>query len=291
MIFSFFCMDEASARLLEKLDLANCWIVRSEEFETKALLAAKRGRAMNEYCWTCKPAILLHAFARQPNLDWAVYLDSDMMAFGNPDKPLVEAGDANVVLTPHRPSNPHFVTEVKVAGKYNAGYTAFQNSNEGTRALRWWLERCLELCPNVPVNGVYADQTYLNDIPNLFSGVHSSSNKGLNAAPWNLEDVTVAFNNDQPQMDDDPLLIYHFQAFKIYGCRLYDMYPGHIKISGAALCHIYRPYATNVRTAFFLLGQAQPRFRFGIEALASNPRLLLNKVKRWSLGINNLIIA
>ncbi len=289
--FAFYCMDRQSAGLLENFGLDHCRVVEAGAFETAALKTARRERAMNEYCWTCKPAILLHAIASQPNLDWAVYLDSDMMVFGNLDIPLIDAGEANVLLTPHRFATPEFMAEQNASGVYNAGYAAFRNSEEGNRALQWWLDRCLELCPNAPVDGIYADQTYLNSIPDLFSGVVPCHHKGLNAAPWNVDGVATTSHGERIYMDDDQLLLYHFQAFQIYGYRLYDMYPGHIKISTALVRHVYEPYASNLRQTFELLGQAMPGFRYGIQYLASNPRLLVNKIKRWVLGLNNLLVV
>ena len=92
-------------------------------------------------------------------------------------------------------------------------------------------------------------------------------------------------------IDDEPLLIYHFQSLRIYGRHLYEMYPGHFKISKAAVRYIYRPYVSNLRMTYELLGEAKAGFRCGIEPFATNPRLLANKVKRVALGINNLIVV
>ncbi|MBI3706644.1 MAG: hypothetical protein HY246_03015 [Proteobacteria bacterium] len=83
--FAFYCMDEHCADLLEGLHLPKARIVRIGEFETDELRAVKPGRALNEYCWTAKPIVLRHALARCPSPDWAIYLDGDMMAFGDPD--------------------------------------------------------------------------------------------------------------------------------------------------------------------------------------------------------------
>lgn len=287
--FAVFCVDARSAEALRSLDLRHLWIVPQTEFETMELLAVKSRRARNEYCWTCKPAVLRHAFQRDPTLDWGVYLDSDVMAFGNPNESLAGLDAANVLLTPHRFSTPEMKAEEPLTGHFNAGYVAFRNTPEGNRALQWWLERCLELCPQVPTDGVYADQTYLDRMPPLFEGVIASPHEGLNAAPWNIEGCRIRSCEGRGVfINDDPLLLYHFQSLKMYTPRFFDLYPGTVRVRAEILHYIYRPYIQNLRECCRSLRSRFPGFPLGLAKLPGWPRGLAFDIKRLLQGRSNL---
>ena len=268
--------------------MPNCSIFSLNEFETDEVRAIKHTRINNEYTWTFKPIILQHALNEFPDLDWAVYLDGDLMAFGDPDAALVDAKDANVIITPHRSEDRKFLQEIQVAGSCNAGYVAFRNSEIGLQALQWWCERCIERCPSPPTNGIYADQTYLDRMNHLFSGMLHSSHKGLNAGPWNIADVTVSTKNDALKLDNDDLLLYHFQGLHIHWARVFDLYPGHIKISPNVSRNIYRPYIHQITRSFQMIRTIEPDFVAGIQPLLTVPRLLVNKLKRIVQGLNNM---
>ncbi|MGQ0663085.1 MAG: hypothetical protein ACT4P2_05775 [Pseudomonadota bacterium] len=286
--FAFYCMDEPCADVLERLRLPKARVVRGRDFETEALRAVKPDRALNEYCWTAKPFALLHALSGDPSPDWAVYLDGDMMAFGDPDRGLAAAAGANVVLTAHRFATPAFAIHEGPSGRYNAGYVACRSSPPARRALAWWGERCLEFCPNVPTADACGDQKYLEQLPGLFDGVHASAHKGLNAAPWNIEGYRVAVRDGTVFLDDDELLLFHFQGLQIFGARLYDLYAGHMKVPAEAARHIYRPYVLSLRAAIDSLRQATPGFRFGIDPIFKHPMRIMIQAKRLALGVNNL---
>jgi hypothetical protein len=290
-IFAFYCVDEAAAALLRRLDLPHSWVVAPAEFETPALRGVRPTRAMNEYCWTCKPAILEHALAREPTLDWAVYLDSDMMAFGDPDDGLRSLDDAAALLTPHRFATPDLAALQPTVGTFNGGYVAFRNSAAGRRALAWWRERCLELCPRVPTDGVYADQTYLDGMAQQFDGVRASDHPGLNAAPWNIVGKAVGMHDGVPIVNGAPILVYHFQGFRIFGARCFDLYSGTFKLDPNAVRSIYRPYAAAMHAAFAVLRARSPGFRAGIEPLLRHPLRVLTQLRRIAFGPNNLLIV
>lgn len=288
--FGFFCVDDGAAELLDKLDLPNAFVLRHADFASPELERVRPSRRLNEYCWTCKPAALRYAFAMWPELDWAVYLDGDMMAFGDPNLVLARP-EAHVLLTPHRFALDTFKAWESLTGVHNGGYAAFRNSPEGRRALDWWMERCLELCPAVPTNGVYADQTYLDNLPSAFAGVVASPHKGLNAAPWNIDGYRVRLRDGQVYCDDDPLLIYHFQGMKLYGLRLYDMYAGPHRLPADAIRHIYRPHMHALAKATREVRAIDPDYAGGLQPFLTAPRTLYHQVRRALSGTNNLAMV
>ena len=286
--FALFCVDEQSFKLAQGMGLSQCLVLSIEDFETDDMRSIKNTRSAKEYTWTFKPVALRHALKLDPELDWVVYLDADMMFFGDPDSALRNETQANCLLTPHASTAQGFVEEEEIAGGNNAGYVAFRNSEEGIRALGWWHDRCLELCPSVPTNGIYADQTYLNQIGHHFEGVVSSTHGGLNVGPWNVTRGELTKAGGKVYLVTDELLVYHYQGLRIYGSGLFDLYPGDLKISADMSGYIYRPYLRELSKTFERIRSLDPVFCRGIEPLATRPKLVVNKLKRWALGMNNM---
>jgi hypothetical protein len=240
--FAFYCVDDATAALLRRHAGPHVLVIPPAAYESAPLRAAKARLRLNEYCWTCKPAILLHALKTMPELQWAVWLDSDMLAFGDLDEELRRHPEASAVLTPHRFSLPEFAAYEPAVGRFNAGYAAFHNTAEGLAALRWWMDRCLEGCPAVPADGRYADQKYLDEVPRLFTDVVASDSVGLNCAPWNLFEKRIDRAGNGVTVGGTPLLLYHFQGLKIIRDWAFDLYGARRRLPSAARKIIYAPY-------------------------------------------------
>lgn len=288
--FGFFCMDDDAAALLEALRLPHSIVVRHAEFATPALKKVRPTRKMNEYCWTCKPAALQYALATWPELDWGVYLDGDMMAFGDPDLALARL-QAQVLITPHRFAVEQFRIQEPETGTHNGGFAAFRNTPEGRAALDWWMERCVELCPAVRTRGVYADQTYLDHMLSKFPGVVASSHKGLNVAPWNVDGFHIAVRDGQVYCDEDPLLIYHFQGMRQYGLRFYDMYAGPHRLPEDAVRHIYRPHLKALVAAMREVRRLRPDYAGGVQPFLTAPKTIYHLFRHVAAGTSNLSLV
>jgi hypothetical protein len=288
--FHFYCMDQAAAEILSALRPANAAIIPYDSFATPELDAVRAVRAVNEFCWTCKPAILGHALKGDPAPSWAVYLDSDMMAFADLQPALTEAGDACVVVTPHRWSDPWFARSEDIAGSFNAGCIAFKNSASGREMLEWWLIRCIEACPAVPQEDIYADQKYLDRLPVLFGdAVHASTHPGFNAAPWNIEKYHLERTGGQPVIDGRPLMLFHFQGLRIHGRRFFDLYSGLRRVRPDIRDIIYRPYIRALAAAYDEIATVYPGFSLGVQPLGL--RQWLSQAKRVVHGTSNLALV
>jgi hypothetical protein len=263
--FAYYCVDNAAADLLDRYARPNDFVVRPESYETQELRALKSTRRLNEYCWTCKPAILIHASQWQSRPQWVVWLDSDMMAYGDMGAVLDRHADSTVVLSPHRFSLPRFAGFEPVVGRFNAGFVAFQTSRHGLAALDWWMEQCLQGCPAQPEDGRYADQKYLDALPGLFPNVATSPALGLNCAPWNVFGRKISVVSDRVMIDDEPLFLYHFQGLKVIRSWAYDLYGSKPSLPKVVRNAIYEPYvralAAQIRDCAFRLDRPQ----FGID--------------------------
>lgn len=248
-VFGFFCIDDAAADLLHSLDLDRSWIVTGSDFETDSLRALRATVKLNEYCWACKPVALRYALVADRMLDWAVWLDADMLAFGDLDSALAAKPNSHVALTPHDFSS-EFAHLEPVVGRFNAGYVAFRNTNEGRQALDWWFERCMESCPATPTEGRYADQKYLDGIATRFDYVAQLSADHVNAAPWNAFRKPMSERAGQVLIDRAPLLLFHFQGLKIIRHWLFDLYASaNVRLSKDVRKYIYAPYVTALSQA------------------------------------------
>lgn len=241
--FAFFCLDNETAALLRGLKLERTLVLAPDDYETPALRAIKPGLSTGEFCWTCKSVALLHALATVPGLDWAVWVDADMFAFANPDIALETYAQADALLTPHNFAWPEVAAYEPVVGRFNAGYVAFRNSNGGRAILNWWQQRCFESCSAKPGEGRYADQKYLERIPELFANVAQSALPGLNCAPWNVIGQPVARGESGVTVSNSPLLLYHFQGFRVMRSWAFDFYAAKAALPDAVKNEIYRPYA------------------------------------------------
>lgn len=209
------CMDEITYEILAKLNLSRVTLIRLSEFEDKELLEVKPTRSHGEYCWTCTASLLLYIFQHYPEVKVLSYLDSDMYFYSSPEPIFEEFGTNSIMIIPHR-LMPHKTNMTKLVGRYNVSMVTFRKDKNGQKCLIWWRKKCLEWCYNRYENGKAGDQLYLNSFRSLFKGVHILKHIGAGTASWNIPQYRVWKNNGQIYLDNIPLILYHFQALKIY---------------------------------------------------------------------------
>jgi hypothetical protein len=284
--FAFFCVDDESHALLSRLAPKRGIVLSPTQFETPALAAAKLQRSRAEYCWTCKPFALLHLAREFPAAGWLVYLDTDMLLFGDPDGAL-PADESAYLLTPHR-FYPAFEKYAATAGRHNAGYFAMRNTPAGRQAVQWWAERCIESCSVEVSELAYGDQKYLDQMLGLFAGGRSSAHDGLNAAPWNIERYRVALAGGRVMLDGTPLLLYHFQALRVLNAGLVDLYAGNRRLAREVRSLIYWPYLAEVRRAYGRLRAELASDAPAVPSFLRTPRDWLRLGYELARGYHNL---
>jgi len=279
---SVFCIDKDAASILLENKFDNLEVFAPSDFEDESLKTVKHSRSKSEYCWTCKPYILNYLLKRFPELDWAVYLDSDMMIFNDPD--LVLPKEEDVLLTPHNFSK-EFKSFENDVGDFNAGYAAFKNNKNGLMAVSWWRNRCLEDCSAKPKNGFYGDQVYLDKLDKKFSFVKKNIHPGLNAAPWNILNKKISLEDGILSIGDAPMIIYHMQGLQFNNFGLINLYDGEIKIKKELKDLVYKPYLNNVMKVFNLVDSQT--YKPIIKRLTF--KRILREIKRMILYKNNMI--
>jgi hypothetical protein len=98
-------------------------------------------------------------------------------------------------------------------GRYNVGLLSFRRDQQGLACLCRWLNQCIEWCYDRLDGERYADQKYLEQWPSLFSNLVVLRHKGVNVAPWNVMNYTFRFRAGAVNVDEQPLIIFHFYGF------------------------------------------------------------------------------
>ena len=171
--------------------------VRLADFEAANpdVAATRPTRSMIEYYFTCSPAWMLFVLERKPEAEWVTYLDSDLFFFASPDPIYEEMKDAAFGIIPHRFASG--LEDQRRFGLYNVGWVSVRRRDDGIGALRWWRERCIEWCYDRVEGDRFADQRYLDRMPEMFSGVHVISHLGANLAPWNFADCDLEWRDGE----------------------------------------------------------------------------------------------
>jgi hypothetical protein len=239
------CLSEACYRTLVALDLPNLIPQRLADFEAADpdAAATRPTRSLIEYYFTVSPAWILFVLNSEPEAEWVTYLDSDLFFFASPDPIYREMNDAVFGIIPHRFSKG--LEDQLRFGIYNVGWVSVRRCDEGIAALRWWRERCIEWCYDRVEGDRFADQRYLDRLPELFTGVHVIEHLGANLAPWNFADFRVEWRNGAVVVEERyPLLFFHFYGVKRSGGYYFNSHRLYNAPFSSLMKHrIYEPYA------------------------------------------------
>jgi hypothetical protein len=238
------CLSEACYRTLAALQLPNLVPQRLADFEAAdpEVAATRSTRSVIEYYFTCSPAWMLFVQNSEPAADWVTYLDSDLFFFAPPDPIYDEMNDAAFGIIPHRFTKR--LADRRRFGIYNVGWVSVRRRAEGIAALRWWRERCIEWCFDRVEGDRFADQRYLDRLPELFTGIHVIGHLGANLAPWNFADYRVEWRDGSVQIEGRyPLLFFHFYGVRRSGRRYFNSHRlYHAPFPDLVRQRIYDPY-------------------------------------------------
>jgi hypothetical protein len=251
-------LDDEARAYLDAAHIPNVFTLAISDIEAAEpeLLPLKASRSRMEYYFTSTPLLMRWVLGRQdnPTETTVIYLDSDLYFFDDPDLVLQALGAGSVGIIEHRyPAR----LEKRLAkyGRFNVGWVGVKGDANGLACLDWWASRTLEWCFDVPSDGRYADQGYLDSFPELFDGVVILRDPGLNLAPWNTARYPLALDSTgRVIVGDSALVFFHFHGLRrvgswyvtsqlVYGARL-----------GQILRHrVYIPYLRALEGATVLV--------------------------------------
>ena len=266
-------MDRTCYEVLTRMCLSEVNLISLEDFEKgdQELLKVKETRSFIEYYFTCTPSLLLFVFKKHPAIDMITYLDADLFLFNSPKPIYEEIAGHSIAITEHR--FPQIIRFREQYGIYNVGLVYFKRDENSRACLHWWRERCIEWCYDRLENGRFADQKYLDQWPYRFESVTVLQNKGVNLAPWNIENYSVSDDRNGVLVDGEPLIFFHFHGFRQMNQWMYDtnLTEYKVKLSEVMKQSIYGPYIDvllNVRkqiSPFFLKNSIGNNIRYPSE--------------------------
>jgi hypothetical protein len=210
------CMDAETKALLDRLDAPRLVTVGLDELEAwdPELAAVRPSRTAIEYAWTAVPATCRYVLHREPAIETVTYVDADLLVFSSP-QPLFDELDAGAILiVPHRHADPR---DEIAPGRFNVGWVMLRRDANGTAAIEWWRERCLEWCHARVEPGRFGDQKYLDEWPARFAGVRVCEHPGAGLAPWNQDRHEIAAAADGSLLvDGRPLVFFHYSGLTLH---------------------------------------------------------------------------
>jgi hypothetical protein len=238
------CLSEACHRTLVALDLPDLIPIPLQDFEIADpdVAATRSTRSTIEYYFTCSPAWLLFVLDNDSDAEWVTYLDSDLFFFASPDPIYSEMEDAAFGIIPHRFAKR--MVGYRRFGIYNVGWVSVRRRDDGIASLRWWRERCIEWCYDRVEGDRFADQRYLDRLPEQFNGVHVIEHLGANLAPWNLANYHLEWRDELLLIEGRyPLLFFHFYGVRRRGRYYFNSHRlYHAPFPNIVRHRIYEPY-------------------------------------------------
>jgi hypothetical protein len=236
------CLDEETHAAMAPLPDVRAIRLTDLEGTWPELVAARSGRSLLEYYYTCTPALLAFVFAQHPDVHLLTYLDADLFFFASPEPLFAELGDGDIGIIEHR--FPPELQRLEEYGRFNVGWVTLRRAASALGCLERWRAQCLEWCYDRVEPERFGDQKYLDAWPGLHEGVVVLRHKGANVAPWNVGRYTLRQAVDQVFVDEATLLFYHFHG-------LHYVRPGPFRSGLAPYAtvptpvlrrHVYRPY-------------------------------------------------
>lgn len=263
------CMDDETADILDALALRSLRTIRLTDFETEQLLAVKKERTIAEYCWTCAPCLLSHILEADQDVGFLTYLDADLLFYSTPEPIYEEVGCDSTVIVEHRFS-PRFRESI-INGRYNVQWVGVRRDADGLETLHWWRDRCIEWCYYRLEDDRMGDQKYLDQWTTRFRGVHELQHIGGGVGPWNFANYVIREVGDRIQIDDAPLIFYHFHSFRMLDNGGYVAMPAIYTETDPAPACIYDRYNAALLDALARIRAVVPGFSAGIEKLEDVP--------------------
>lgn len=223
-------------------DIANLFWIEELDIPNVKQLAFKYD--ITEFSTSLKPYLALKLFEEY---DKVIFFDPDTYLFNKIDTITDLLNREDIVLTPHYITPQERGIELNQSdvgmmrfGSFNLGFFALRRTEESIKFLKWWDERCQDLCFFETQFGLSTDQKWVSIAPCFFPSLHVSFNIGLNVAFWNMHErkITSKTNNDIYIVNNDfELIFFHFSSFNDKEPKKLTKRPFGLDISSEKILH------------------------------------------------------
>jgi hypothetical protein len=258
------CMDDQTKPILESLNFSHVTYLTLDEVEDQDLLEVKPGRNRAEYCWTLSPCLPWYILKKNPHVEFITYLDADLYFYSDIQPILDEIGDASIAIIEHR-----FVPELKHLenrGRFCVEWVSFRRDAEGLACLQRWREQCIEWCFYRLEKNRMGDQKYLDAWPNSYKNLHIIKHPGAGVAPWNYAAYEINGVDGVINIDENPLIFYHFHQFQILSFGRFDRLSKYYTRIKSAPNSIYSVYESATSSIMKEIRFKRPKFNAGIKS-------------------------
>lgn len=163
-----------------------------------------------------KPAALSALLAHYHQV---LYIDPDICFYRDIQPVFEKLESHSIVVTPHMltpTSDGKVPSDVDLLrnGVFNLGFIGVSKSDETSRFLDWWSDRCLEFGFYEPQLGLAVDQKWVDLGQAFFPNMAVLRDPGLNVAFWNLHERVVSKQDGAWLVNGEhPLRFFHFSSF------------------------------------------------------------------------------
>ncbi|HYG07191.1 MAG TPA: hypothetical protein VD865_12415 [Stenotrophomonas sp.] len=160
-----------------------------------------------------KPRFLQYLIERFANAEKFVYLDPDVLVYGEFTELRALLDEHSIVLAPHllRPGNIDMEISSLAHGSYNLGFLAVRRSDNAHRFVSWWANRLFLFCYDDKARGIFTDQKWI-DLAPCFFDVHVLKHHGYDFATWSLLGSDLRGTDGNYVVNGDPLRFIHFSG-------------------------------------------------------------------------------
>lgn len=264
----YVCIDNLAYDIFLSLHLDNLVLIKAEQIEDRftVLKQVKTKRAIHEYAWTLKSSELLYILENYEEVEKIIWLDGDTQMLANPQAIFDEWGTDSIILTEQYYTSWHEPL-IKTYGRFQAGFVGFCRDKQGLECLQWWQEKCIEWCYVKFEEGRWADQKYLDLVPELFPNTCAVKSLGINMTPFILyrlnfeEGKYIEVNNDGLYVDKTKIVLFHYYGFKYYDDFTYDLCSYWMKFSSSTVDYLYMPYIKACKEVVHAVESRFPDYR------------------------------
>lgn len=280
------CMDAQTKEILEGLNVSYIHCVSLAEVENEALLTAKAGRGVAEYCWTLSSGFTWFVMDSYPEIDMVTYVDADLLFFSDVQPLFDEIGDASIAIIEHR-FTPR-LREREVYGRFCVEWDSFRRDEQGMACLSRWRKQCLEWCYYRLEDGKMGDQKYLDEWPSLYSSCHILMHPGAGIAPWNY--AQYHFDHDEAgniTVEGAPLIFYHFHQFQLLENGTFDRLSTFYTAECPEPSSVYKRYEDELVQCLADVRALVPGFKAGLKPVSAvrSRRIIQQFVPMWAKDI------
>ncbi len=206
-------------------------------------------RSYAEAIISIKPHLIEYYLEEIKDSEYLIYFDADIFFFASMLALDPFSAGFDVLLSEHL--FPESMAESVKFGKYNGGMIIFRKSTGSCALLARWKKQCTEWCKLELFGNKFADQKYLDDLPE-FDGVVVLRHPGVNNGQYFFKErkkFKIVDNCNKILICGFPVLSFHFHGIRIHKSFVntgFNRY-GTPKNFLWVLIFIYFPYLKRIR--------------------------------------------